>query len=45
MGNYVIHHPLVQFYLLYVGVLVAAVIWDHMHKPTSEDVGGSSPRC
>src|SRR5262245_36107635 len=33
MGDYLLHHPLVQFYLLIVGVLLFAFIWDRVVPP------------
>jgi hypothetical protein len=33
MGNILIHHPWVQFYLLVVGGLLVAVLFDRLHHP------------
>ena len=33
MGNYLLRHPWVQFYLLVVGGLAAAAIWERLRRP------------
>jgi hypothetical protein len=33
MGTLLLHHPLVQFYLVYVGALLVALIWDYWRNP------------
>jgi hypothetical protein len=33
MGNYLLHHPWVQFYLVVVGALAAAAIWERLCRP------------
>jgi hypothetical protein len=41
MGTILIHHPLVQLYLLYVGALVVAVIWA---RPRNSRQCNTAPR-
>jgi hypothetical protein len=33
MGDLLLHHPYVQFYLLFVGALLLAVLWDWLRNP------------
>jgi hypothetical protein len=41
MGNYLLHHAWVQFYLVAVGALATAVIWERLRRPpVSEDDRG-----
>ena len=35
MGSLLIHHPLVQFYLFYVGALLIAVTWDQLRTSSA----------
>jgi hypothetical protein len=43
MADYLIHHPLVQVYLLMVGALVVALIRDRIRHPADgEDDDGPS---
>jgi hypothetical protein len=36
MGYYLLEHPLVQLYLLYVGALSIAFIWDRLRHPPAK---------
>jgi hypothetical protein len=33
MGDLLLHHPYVQFYLVFVGALFLLVLWDWLHNP------------
>ena len=33
MGDLLLHHPYVQFYMLFVGALLLAVLWDWLRNP------------
>jgi hypothetical protein len=33
MANFLLHHPWVQFYLLYVAILFVAFVWDYLRHP------------
>jgi hypothetical protein len=33
MGNLLLHHPLIQFYLLFVAALFVAFLWDYLRNP------------
>jgi hypothetical protein len=44
METLLLQHPLVQFYLLYVGVLFIALIWDHLRHPPAAQDSPPSPR-
>jgi hypothetical protein len=35
MGAILLHHPLVQFFLLYLGGLWFAVIWNSLRRPAA----------
>jgi hypothetical protein len=41
MGTILIHHPLVQLYLLFVGALAVAVIWA---RPRNAQQRSTAPR-
>jgi hypothetical protein len=44
MGNLLLHYPLVQFYLLYVGALFVAFLWDFLRNPPAIRDGSGTPR-
>jgi hypothetical protein len=39
MGTFLLHNPWVQFYLLYVGALLAIIVWDRLRdaRATRDD--------
>ena len=50
MGTILLHHPWVQFYLLYVGALWGVFIWDYLRNlPAARDgartAPSEAPRC
>ena len=44
MGNVLLHHPLVQFYLLFVAALFIAFIRDYLRNPPANPDGSRRPR-
>ena len=44
MGDILLHHPLVHFYLLYVAVLVVACVWDYLCNPPATRDEARAPR-
>ena len=44
MGALLLHHPLVQFYLLYAGALWAVFIWDYLRNLPAARDGARAPR-
>jgi hypothetical protein len=44
MGEILLHHRLVQFYLLYVAGLFVAFFWDYLHIPPASGDDTPAPR-
>jgi hypothetical protein len=44
MGIFLLHHPLVQFYLLFVAALFIAFIWDYLRNPPAIPDSSRTPR-
>ena len=45
MGAILLRHPLVQLYLLYVGVLGVAFLWDYWRNLPAAPGGAAPPPC
>jgi hypothetical protein len=43
MGALLLHNPWIQFYLVWVGALGIAFIWDYMRGPTATEEGSRPP--
>jgi len=43
MGNLLLHHPLIQFYLLFVAALFVAFLWDYLRNPPAIPDGSRTP--
>jgi hypothetical protein len=44
MGALLLHNPWIQFYLVWVGALGIAFIWDYMRGPTATEDGTPTSR-
>jgi hypothetical protein len=44
MGNLLLHHPLIQFYLLFVAALFVAFLWDYLRNPPAIQDRSRTPR-
>jgi hypothetical protein len=43
VGDLLLHHPLVHFYLLFVAALGVAFVWDYWRHPSAVRSGARTP--